>query len=111
MKIFVAGATGVIGRRAVPLLIERGHEVTAVSRTESKRAALSGVGAKAIVVDLFDADAVGSAVKGHDVVINLATSIPPSSRALMPWAWRETARIRRVVSTNLRIAARNAGVD
>jgi nucleoside-diphosphate-sugar epimerase len=52
MRIFVAGATGVVGRRAVPLLLERGHRVTAVGRTPEKRAALQREGADALALDL-----------------------------------------------------------
>src|SRR5262245_8761357 len=54
MKIFVAGATGVIGRRAVPALIQAGHEVTAIGRTRGRRAALEEIGAKTVDVSLFD---------------------------------------------------------
>ena len=111
MKIFVTGATGVIGRRAIPLMLTRGHEVTAVARSPEKRAALQGVGVKAIEVDLFDAEVLPRVVKGHDVIVNLATSVPPSSRALVPWAWRANSRIRRIVSDNLRIAARYTEVE
>jgi nucleoside-diphosphate-sugar epimerase len=111
VKIFVTGATGVIGRRAIPLMLERGHEVTAVARSPEKRAALEGVGARAIAVDLFDAEVLPRVVKGHDAIVNLATSVPPSSKALMPWAWRMNSRVRRVVSNNLRIAARYTEVE
>jgi len=109
MRIFVAGATGVIGRRLVPLLVEAGHEVTAVGRTAEKRELLARQGATAVGIDLFDANAVRAAVARHEAVINLATSIPPSSRALWPGAWRENDRVRRVVSSNLVDAAIAAG--
>lgn len=101
MKIFIAGATGVVGRRAVPWLVAAGHEVTAVARTPEKRQVLAQQGAAAVETDLFDAAAVRAAVVGREVVINLATSIPPSSRAFLPGAWRENDRVRRVVSRNL----------
>jgi len=83
-RVFVSGATGVIGSRVVPQLIAAGHRVTAVARSPEKRAALERAGASAINVDLFDPIAVRRAVAGHDVVINLATHIPPSSRAFLP---------------------------
>jgi 2-alkyl-3-oxoalkanoate reductase len=110
MKIFLAGATGAIGKRVVPALVRLGHHVTGVARSSQKAAALRSAGADAIEVDLFDPAAVMPAVAGHDIVINLATSIPPSSRALMPGAWRMTNEIRRQVSRNLSDAARQAGV-
>lgn len=96
MRIFLTGATGVIGRRVVPLLLSGGHEVTAVARTADKRAALERVGAKAVAVDLFDVAQVHQATADHDVVINLATHVPHSTMAMMmPGAWSENDRIRR----------------
>ncbi|HSB09879.1 MAG TPA: NAD(P)H-binding protein [Blastocatellia bacterium] len=53
MKIFVTGATGVIGRRAVPLLVMRGHDVTAIARSAEGAEALLNEGANAIFVDLL----------------------------------------------------------
>ncbi len=111
MRIFVAGATGVIGRRVVPLLAAAGHRVTGIGRTPEKQNLLLQLGAEAVALDLFDAAAVRSAVAGHDIVINLATSIPPSSRAFLPWAWRENTRIRRFASKNLADAAYAAGAE
>ncbi len=108
-RIFIAGATGVIGRRVVPLLIEAGHRVTAVGRTPGKRSALQRAGATAIAVDLFDPTAVRRAVRGQEVVINLATHIPPSAWAFVPGAWRATNRVRRQVSAHLAAAAVSAG--
>jgi 2-alkyl-3-oxoalkanoate reductase len=111
MKIFVTGATGVIGRRAVPLLVQRGHRVTAVGRSPQKSSELARVGADPVQVNLFDLDAVRAAVKGHDAVINLATSIPPSSKVFLPWAWRTNSKVRRYVSANISAAATQTGVE
>src|SRR2546422_2849355 len=108
-RVFLAGATGVIGRRVVPLLVAAGHRVTAVGRAPDKRAALERAGAAAIELDLFDLAAVGRAVAGHDVVINLATHIPPSARAFVPGAWRENNRMRRLASHNLATAVLSSG--
>jgi uncharacterized protein YbjT (DUF2867 family) len=55
MKIFVAGATGAVGRRLVPLLVEAGHEVFGTTRSEAKKKDLLGAGAQPVVVDVFDA--------------------------------------------------------
>jgi len=109
--VFVAGATGVIGRRLVPVLLEAGHRVTAVGRTAEKRARLEEVGATAAPVDLFDADAVRRAVRGHDVVVNMATHIPPSSRIFVPGAWRQNDGVRRRVSANLAAAVLATGAE
>lgn len=110
MRIFVTGATGVVGRRAVPLLVAAGHEVTGVARSPEKAAGLEKAGARAAAVDLFDAAAVRRAIAGHAMVINLATSVPPSSRAMLPGAWREMDRIRRDASAILVDAALAEGV-
>ena len=101
MRIFVAGATGVIGSRVVPLLVAAGHDVTGVGRTPEKRALLERTGAHAVNVDLFDAVAVRGAVAGHDTIINLATAVPAPWRALLPGAWHPMDRVRREVSANL----------
>ncbi len=112
MKVFVTGATGVVGRRAVPLLVQAGHEVTAVARTAEKAAALEKAGARPVQVDLFDADGARRAVAGHDAVVNLATHIPRSTTAMMlPWSWRENDRIRREASAVLVDAALAAGAS
>ncbi len=109
MKIFFAGATGVLGRRVVPQLIEAGYDVTAIGRREAERSQLAHAGATPIELDLFDAAAVQRAVTGHDVVINLATSIPPIVRTFLPGSWRMTSRIRTYASANLVEAALAGG--
>jgi len=111
MKIFVTGATGVIGRRLVPILHEAGHDVTAVSRSLARRGELERAGAQVVSLDLFNASAVRRAIAGHEIVINLATHIPHSStQMLLPWAWRENDRIRRVASRVLVDACAGTGV-
>lgn len=111
MQIFVAGATGVVGRRLVPLLLAAGHKVTAVARTEEKKHALEAQGVSAVAVQLFDAEMVSRAVAGHEVVINVATHIPSGARAMMPGAFNENNRLRRVASKNLAAAATEAGAE
>lgn len=111
MKIFVAGATGVVGRRVVPMLLERGWAVTAAARSAEKAKALERLGARPELVDLFDPDAAARAVEGHEAVCNLATSIPSSNRAMLPFAWRQNDRVRRLVSRNLVEAAVKAGAE
>jgi nucleoside-diphosphate-sugar epimerase len=111
MRIFLAGGTGVIGRRVVPALVAAGHDVTAVGRTPEKRSALEQGGASAIDVDLFDKEALQAAVAGHDVVVNVATAIPPAAKAIRPAAWRLNDRIRREASANLVDAALAAGAS
>ena len=109
MKVFVAGATGVLGRRAVAELVGPGHQVTGLARSEEKADLLRLLGATPVQVDLFDPAAVKEAVAGHEVVVNLATHIPPISRAALPGAWNENARIRTEGARNLVDAALAAG--
>jgi nucleoside-diphosphate-sugar epimerase len=112
MRVFVAGATGVIGHRAVRALVAAGHQVTAAVRSPAKAAYARSLGATAVEVGIFDPDALRAAVAGHDAVCNLATHIPPLARAADPRAWEENTRIRTEGSRNLVDAAlaANAGV-
>lgn len=109
MKVFVAGATGALGKHVVPLLAEAGHTVSAVARTPKKGKTLERAGARPVTVDLFDNAAVRRAVVGHEAVVNVATHIPPASRMALPGAWKENDRVRREASANLVEAALAAG--
>src|SRR5262249_16133945 len=92
------------------LLVSAGHQVTAIGRTPEKCAALERMGATAVEVDLFSPNELRPAVAGHDVVINLATSIPPTSRIVLPAAWHANDRIRTIGSGNLFDAGLAGGV-
>ena len=109
MKIFVTGGTGVVGTRAVPALIAAGHDVTAVARTDAKADLVRSMGATPVTVDLFDPDAVKAGVDGFEVVVHLATNIPPMSKAALPKAWDTNERLRREASNNLVDAALATG--
>jgi nucleoside-diphosphate-sugar epimerase len=78
MRIFVAGATGALGRRLVPMLVAGGHEVVGMTRTPGKRGLLEDMGARAVVADALDAAAVGEAVSTAepDVIVHQLTAIP-----------------------------------
>src|ERR1051325_5137310 len=111
MRIFVTGATGVVDRRLVPLLLSAGHQVTAIGRTADKRTMLERQGATAIDANVFEPASLG-AVAGHEAIINLATHMPASTaRMMLPGAWRENDRVRRVGSANLVDAAIVHGVS
>jgi 2-alkyl-3-oxoalkanoate reductase len=110
-RVFVTGATGVVGIHAIPLLIASGHEVTAIGRTEAKRKELESLGARAIALDIFDEPAARAVLEGMDVVINLATHMPSSAmKMLLPWSWKENDRVRREGSAALARATHAAGV-
>jgi nucleoside-diphosphate-sugar epimerase len=110
MKVFLTGATGVLGRLALPALVADGHDVTAVARSEAKADLVRGMGGTPATVDLFDRAAVKEAVAGHDAIVNLATHIPSTAKAALPGAWKENERIRTTVSANLVDGALDNGV-
>jgi nucleoside-diphosphate-sugar epimerase len=111
MKVFITGATGVIGRRVVPLLLAKGHEVTVATRANPRRPAQWGGEVRTASLDLFDLATLAPALKGQDAVINLATHMPSSSaKMLFRHFWRENDRIRREGSRNLVEAALESDV-
>jgi uncharacterized protein YbjT (DUF2867 family) len=81
MRVFVTGAAGAIGCHAVPTLVAAGHQVTALARTDTKAQQLRKQGATPVSASLFDRDALAAGFAGHDVVVNLATALPPTHRA------------------------------
>jgi nucleoside-diphosphate-sugar epimerase len=101
MRVFVAGATGVLGRKSVELLAKAGHEVRGSARGEDKVKLLRSVGATPVTVDLFDAAAVREAIAGSDAVLHLATKIPPIMRMRSGKAWNENNRLRREATKHL----------
>ncbi|HEY3784786.1 MAG TPA: NAD(P)H-binding protein [Steroidobacteraceae bacterium] len=111
MKIFLTGATGVVGRRAVPLMLQAGHELTLLMHRPAPADVFAPIGVHTVQADLFDRGAVYEAVCGHEAVVNLATHIPATTlRMLLPGAWNENDRIRREGAANLADAASAAGV-
>jgi nucleoside-diphosphate-sugar epimerase len=77
MKVFVAGATGVLGRTLVPQLVARGHEVVGMTRTASKQDELRAIGARPVVADALDPDAVAEAVASAEpeVIVHQLTAL------------------------------------
>jgi len=80
MRVFVAGGTGVIGRRLVPQLVARGHQVTATTTSAAKVELLEQLGADGVVMDGLDAVAVGEMVAAArpDVLVNEMTALSPA---------------------------------
>jgi nucleoside-diphosphate-sugar epimerase len=78
MKVFVAGASGAIGRPLVRQLVEAGHEVTGTTRREERAEEIRAAGATAVVCDVLDPAALEEAVRsaGPEVVVNQLTSLP-----------------------------------
>jgi nucleoside-diphosphate-sugar epimerase len=112
-KVFLAGATGAIGKRLVPLLRDAGYEVFGTTRSESKAAGLQSFGVTPVVVDVFDAPALSQAVAAArpEVVIHQLTDLPAN---LEPSGMAEgvvhTTRIRKEGTRKLVAAALAAGV-
>lgn len=112
MRVFVAGATGAIGRRLVPMLVEAGHDVTGMTRSEDKLDALRAAGCEPVVCDALDAAAARDAVAAAapDVVVHQLTAIP---RAINPRRMADdfvpTNRLRREGTRHLLDAALAAG--
>ncbi len=92
MRIFVAGATGVLGRRLLPLLVQAGHTVRGVARSDEKATQLGALGVEPSRISLFDPVGVRRAVLGCEAVIHVATRIPPMARGRKREAWAENDR-------------------
>jgi nucleoside-diphosphate-sugar epimerase len=113
MRVFLAGATGAIGKRLVPLLVQAGHSVTGTTRSREKAGSLRAAGADAVIVDALDPVAVASAVERAkpEVIVHELTAIPPD---LDPRRFEEqfrlTNRLRTEGADHLLAAARAAGV-
>src|SRR5215211_4698248 len=77
MRVFVAGATGALGRHLVPGLVAAGHEVTATTRTPAKVPQLRAAGAEPVVLDGLDRDAVIAAVRdaAPEVIVHQMTAL------------------------------------
>ena len=110
MRIYLAGATGVIGTRLLPLLIEAGHEVAGMTRSATKVDQVRSAGAEPVVCDVYDLDALTAAVVAFrpDLVMHQLTDLPDDA-ALLPELAGANARIRSEGTRNLIAAAQAAG--
>ena len=118
VRVFVAGGTGVVGRRLVPELVARGHQVTATTTSEAKLAVLAQIGADGVVMDGLDAVSVHDAVAAAapDSVVHLMTAIHPAHAGKPDFKHMErwfatTNRLRTEGTDNLLAAADAAGVS
>ncbi|MBY9073374.1 NAD(P)-dependent oxidoreductase [Nocardioides sp. WL0053] len=114
MRVFVAGGTGVIGRRLVPLLVGRGHQVTATTTSPGKLGLVEELGAEAVVMDGLDAVSVGEAVAAArpDAIVHQMTAIAgkPDMRHMDRW-FATTNRLRTEGTDHLLAAAEATGVS
>jgi nucleoside-diphosphate-sugar epimerase len=112
MRIFVAGATGAIGRPLLPMLVEAGHEVVGMTRSKENARGIRDAGAQPVVADALDADALAAVVQAAepDVLVHQLTAIPPVTDGRgFAEQFEATNRLRREGTRNLVAAARSAG--
>jgi nucleoside-diphosphate-sugar epimerase len=112
MRIFVAGASGLIGVRLVPLLVEAGHEVAGMTRSPDKAGRLRDLGAEPVICDVFDAEALAEVVAayGPDSVFHQLTDLPDNVTDMASFGARND-RIRSEGTRNLLAAAVAAGAE
>jgi nucleoside-diphosphate-sugar epimerase len=114
MRVFVAGGAGALGRRLVPQLVARGHEVTATTRSAGKTDELRALGARPLVVDGLDGVAVGRAVAEAqpDAIVHQMTALAgaPDLRRFDRW-FATTNELRTTGTRHLLAAARASGVE
>ena len=113
MRVFVAGATGILGRHLVPDLIAAGHQVTATTRTPSKVAQLQAAGAEPVLVDGLDGEAVTAAVLAArpEVIVHQMTALTDMRSLRNPdRAFAATNELRVRGTDNLLAAGARAGV-
>jgi hypothetical protein len=110
MRVFLAGASGVIGQRLIPLLVQAGHVVGGMTRSSDKTALLAQLGAEPILCDVFDRDALIQAVRAFkpDVILNELTDLPDEVEKIGDHA-KLNARIRTEGNQNVIEAARQSG--
>ena len=108
-RIFLAGATGVLGTRLVPLLVADGHTVAGMTRSPEKASTLRTLGADPVVCDVFEARALEEAIVSFrpDVVIDELTDLPDDV-SLVPRHVAANTRMRREGSRNVLAAAQTA---
>lgn len=112
MRVFVAGATGAMGRQLVPRLVKAGHEVHAMTRSEAKQDALRAAGAVPVVADALDPDQVARAVATArpEVIVHQLTAIGPLDLRHFDRSFAQTNRLRTEGTDHLLSAARAVGV-
>jgi len=103
MKVFLAGATGALGRRLVPQLLAHGHTVVGTTRSEDKVPLLQDLGAKPVVVDVLDRDAILAAVEAAepDAIVHQATALAGADFRRFEKSFELTNRLRSQGTDNL----------
>ncbi len=110
MKVFVAGATGVLGHRVVDELDSRGHDVLGLARDQDGADTMEEAGGTTIEGDVLEAETLRQPMEEADAVVNAATAIPTSTKPSRE-EWQRNDRVRREGSRNLVEAAEDADVE
>ncbi|WP_156368194.1 NAD(P)-dependent oxidoreductase [Aeromicrobium sp. Leaf289] len=110
MKVFLTGASGVMGRSTMTSLVDAGHDVVGLARSDRAASVVEARGGRPHRGTVFDADALVEGMRGCDVVINFAGRMPVGLSMLRPGAWRANDRIRAIGSQRVAQAALTAGV-
>ena len=113
MKVFLAGASGALGKRLIPQLTEHGYSVVGTTRSEDKAGLLWDLGAKPVVVDALDRDAVIDAVAAEkpDAIVHQLTALTSADFRKFEKTFELTDRLRTEGTDNLLAAAKAAGVE
>jgi nucleoside-diphosphate-sugar epimerase len=113
MKVFLAGASGALGKRLIPQLTEAGHHVVGTTRSDEKAGLLWDLGAKPVVVDALDRDAVINAVAAEkpDAIVHQLTALTSVDFRKFERSFELTDRLRTEGTDNLLAAAEAAGVE
>lgn len=111
MRVFLAGASGVIGQQLIPLFVAGGHEVLGMTRSPHKQALLQELGATPLVGDVFDLGVLTAAMESFrpDIVIDQLTDLPDDPSRMAEFSGRNST-IRREGTKNLLAAAHSVGV-
>jgi nucleoside-diphosphate-sugar epimerase len=112
MRIFLAGASGVIGRKLVPMLVDAGHAVAGTTRSDAKAGLVRELGAEPFVVDVYDSQTLRGLVVdwSPDLVMYQLTDLPDDASEI-PERAQANARIRIEGTANLIAAAQVAGAE
>lgn len=108
MRVFIAGATGVLGRALVRQFVARGHTAVGLARNDKGAQLIQSLGGESRAGDIFDADALARAAEGADAVIHAATSIPSKTRTSAK-DWEMNDRVRREGTRALSACAAKIG--
>ena len=111
MKIFLAGASGVLGRQLVPMLVDRGHQVVGMTRSPAKSTVIRELGAEPVLADGLDATAIGAAMRAAEpeVVVHQMTALATIDMRHVDRSFAATNKLRTVGTDLLLAAAREVG--